>query len=242
MKKCPKCGNNHIKNGIFCSRSCANSRGPRTEEFKLNVSKKLRKKRYCKVCNKLLKYPRKNTCDKQCRDILAFKDRDYSNCGGYRIGSGRGKSGWYKGFFCDSSWELAYVIYNLDHNIKIERNTNKFSYIYEGTEKYYIPDFIIDDEYYEIKGYKSKQWEAKQDQFPHILNVLYKEDLKYIFDYIKKKYNISNHIEQLYDDYKPKYEYNCSHCNKIFAANTKRKTLNPLCSRKCSMLFNRKKD
>ena len=26
MKKCPKCGTNHDKNGKFCSRSCANSR------------------------------------------------------------------------------------------------------------------------------------------------------------------------------------------------------------------------
>ena len=26
MKECPKCGNNHNKNGIFCCRKCANSR------------------------------------------------------------------------------------------------------------------------------------------------------------------------------------------------------------------------
>ena len=43
-------------------------------------------------------------------------------CGGKRHGSGRGKKGWYKGYWCDSSWELALVIYNLEHNIKFERN------------------------------------------------------------------------------------------------------------------------
>lgn len=41
MKACPKCNELHNKLGKFCSRSCANSRGPRTEEFKNSVSKKL---------------------------------------------------------------------------------------------------------------------------------------------------------------------------------------------------------
>ena len=54
-----------------------------------------------------------------------IKEKAKLNNGGYRQGSGRGKKGWYKGFFCDSSWELAYVIYCLDHNIDIKRNTNK---------------------------------------------------------------------------------------------------------------------
>lgn len=50
------------------------------------------------------------------------KDR---KLGGYNPGSGRGKKGWYKGFFCDSSWGLAYIIYCLDHNIDIKRNMEK---------------------------------------------------------------------------------------------------------------------
>ena len=37
--------------------------------------------------------------------------------GGYRKGSGRRKKGWYKGFWCDSSWELAWVIYQIEHDI-----------------------------------------------------------------------------------------------------------------------------
>ena len=41
MKICPKCNTPHSLNGKFCSRSCANSRGPRTEEFKSNVRNKL---------------------------------------------------------------------------------------------------------------------------------------------------------------------------------------------------------
>lgn len=41
MKVCPKCNITHEKSGKFCSRSCANSRGPRTEEFKNAVRAKL---------------------------------------------------------------------------------------------------------------------------------------------------------------------------------------------------------
>ena len=36
--------------------------------------------------------------------------------GGIREGAGRSKSGWYKGYYCNSSYELAWVIYSLDNN------------------------------------------------------------------------------------------------------------------------------
>jgi hypothetical protein len=39
MKICPKCSKTHDKNGLYCSRSCANSRGIRSEETKLKISK-----------------------------------------------------------------------------------------------------------------------------------------------------------------------------------------------------------
>ena len=55
--------------------------------------------------------------------------------GGYVQGSGRGKKGWYKGFFCDSSWELAYVVYCLDHKINITRNTKKTKYVWDNVVK-----------------------------------------------------------------------------------------------------------
>jgi hypothetical protein len=107
--------------------------------------------------------------------------------GGYRRGSGRGKKGWYKGFFCDSSWELAYLIYCLDKNILIERNTKKLKYIFNGNEKNYIPDFIVDGILTEIKGFKSPQWEAKLKYNPFV-KVLYKNDMKPILDYVELTY------------------------------------------------------
>ena len=50
--------------------------------------------------------------------------------GGYRMNSGRGKKGWYKGIFCDSSWELAFLVYHLEHNLYIERCKEKRKYFY----------------------------------------------------------------------------------------------------------------
>lgn len=107
--------------------------------------------------------------------------------GGYRAGSGRGKKGWYKGFFCDSSWELAFVIYCLDHDISIKRNTQKLSYVFEDKERSYIPDFIVNDKLVEIKGYKTKQWDAKLAANPDVV-VYYEEDLQEILQYVRLTY------------------------------------------------------
>jgi hypothetical protein len=116
--------------------------------------------------------------------------------GGYVQGSGRGKKGWYKGFFCDSSWELAYVIYCLEHNIDIKRNTEKRQYSFKDKVKNYIPDFIVNSELIEIKGYKTEEWEAKIKCNPDV-KVLYKEDLNEIFSYVIYTYG-KNYI-RLYE-------------------------------------------
>ncbi len=109
------------------------------------------------------------------------------NLGGYVKGSGRGKKGWYKGFFCDSSWELAYVIYCLEHNINIKRNEEKRKYKFKNVEKTYIPDFIVEGEVIEIKGYKTEEWIAKLAANPDV-KVLYEKDLKEILEYVKSNY------------------------------------------------------
>ena len=109
------------------------------------------------------------------------------NFGGYVKGSGNGKKGWYKGFFCDSSWELAYVIYCLDHSLSIERNKEKRTYTYKGKTKKYIPDFIVSSRLVEIKGFKTDEWEAKLKFNPDI-TVLYEEDLSSVFEYVKSTY------------------------------------------------------
>lgn len=107
--------------------------------------------------------------------------------GGITKGGGRGKKGWYKGFHCDSSWELAYVIYCLEHNIPIKRNTERRTYEFKGKTKGYFPDFIVSGELIEIKGYTSKEWEAKLAANPDV-KPLYKEEMKPILKYAVDKY------------------------------------------------------
>lgn len=107
--------------------------------------------------------------------------------GGYRMNSGRGKKGWFKGIFCDSSWELAFVIWNIENNKSIERCKEKREYIFNGEKHIYIPDFIVENEVIEIKGYSSKQWEEKIKQNSDV-KVLYKNDIKPYLDYVISKY------------------------------------------------------
>lgn len=114
------------------------------------------------------------------------KDR---GIGGYNEKSGRGRKGRYKGIWCDSSYELAWVIYNLDHGISFRRNTEKFPYKYGDKVLNWIPDFIMEDgSYVEIKGYETEQSRAKLRDFPHKIALLKEKDLTCIFHYVKSKY------------------------------------------------------
>lgn len=117
-------------------------------------------------------------------------------CGGYRKGSGKGKKGWYKGYWCDSSWELAYVVYNIDHNIKFRRNTDYFLYEYNGKVHKYFPDFIENGQYIEIKGYLRDADKAKFTVVPG-LKVLISQSMRMYLDYATKTYG--NNFVELYN-------------------------------------------
>lgn len=117
--------------------------------------------------------------------------------GGKRIGSGRGKQGWYKGIYCDSSWELAFLVYYLDHNKNIKRCEERREYIFNNEKHTYIPDFITDDGIIEIKGYKTQQWKSKLEQNPDI-KVLYENDIKPYLNYVIEKYG-DKFYETLYE-------------------------------------------
>ena len=119
-------------------------------------------------------------------------------------GCGRGKKGWYKGFFCDSTYELAYVIYCLDHNIDIKRNTEYFTYEYKGKQHRYYPDFIVNGELIEIKGYHSDLVDIKLKSVNKPIKILYYDNMKYIFDYIYEKYGYKiyktkNNLYEMYE-------------------------------------------
>lgn len=103
---------------------------------------------------------------------------------------GKGLRGYYKGIYCQSSWELAYVIYQLDHNIVFERNKKGFKYILDGIERTYYPDFYLpeSDTYVEIKGYYDRKTKEKEKQFTGNLVVYKKEEMNDIINYVTNKY------------------------------------------------------
>lgn len=116
--------------------------------------------------------------------------------------TGRGKKGWYKGFFCASTYELAFVIYCLDHNIPIKKFTEYYSYEYQGKQHKYYPDFIIHDTICEIKGFWTELVDVKTSSVTdRPIKVLYRKDLREVFDYIKATYDkeVDKNISDLYE-------------------------------------------
>lgn len=198
----------------YCSRSCANShihsqdtKNKIANSIKIynstnlhNTYRQYKYKTYnCCICNNEFTMldsrdvTGRKFCSLKCKHIFLSQ-----TTGGYRKGSGRGKHGWYKGIYCDSTWELAFVIYHLDHNLHIERCNTPREYKFNGEKHLYYPDFVTDEGIFEIKGYITEQWKAKQEQNPDI-KVLYKKDIQQYIDYVKEKY--SNNIEELYDSF-----------------------------------------
>lgn len=155
----------------------------------------------CLLCNKefetILSNSNKKCCSRKCSNEWIVNSGYLKNKGrgGYRPNSGTSKKGWYKGYYCGSSWELAWVIFNLEHGIAFKRNEQGFDYVFEDKARKYYPDFVVGDEYIEIKGYHSKQFDAKVVQFPFKLNVLHKKELKPILDYVISKYG-KNFVEK----------------------------------------------
>ena len=105
--------------------------------------------------------------------------------GGLREGSGRGKKTWYESpiagrVYLRSTYELAYVKYLDANQIKWKANTSSFEYVYEDKKRKYYPDFYLIDEdcYIEVKGFKTKQDEAKWKFFPHKLKILFEKEIK----------------------------------------------------------------
>lgn len=156
--------------------------------------------------------------------------------GGYRQGSGRSRNGYYKGIFCGSTYELCWVIYSIDHQIKFDR----FPGFLEKDKVKYYPDFLLADgkTIIETKGYEKQESVDKKtkvaESFGYTVQVLRKDDLKFAFDYVESTY-VTKKFYELYDGYKPRYEYKCLHCRKLFQTDRKRITASVYCSRSCSM-------
>lgn len=150
--------------------------GDRAAEIKLKISMNTPGK-----CRDLLE-------ERKRRERISVTAKKNGLSGGHRHGSGRGKKGWYKGYWCDSSYELAWIIYNLEHDLTFERNNKTFPYYYNGIIRNWRPDFIQNGKYVEIKGWVTKQTGAKISQFTDSIEILTKKKLRNIFDYVITKY------------------------------------------------------
>ena len=227
--KCALCGtefevkesrfNNSDSKLFFCCRKCKDTFGMKEEtKEKLSIiNTKINKKEYynnpkcCEICGKIIPYECRDnkTCCKECSIKLRVKNNSYENCGGYREGCyGYGKQGWYKGIFCGSTFELVYLIYCLDHNIDIKRCDESFEYELNGTKHTYHPDFIVDGNIIEIKGYDRGDVSAKMKSLGNRpYKLLYYKDIDYMFDYVAENYNKhhsgkNNNFYELYENKK----------------------------------------
>lgn len=230
---CEKCGKvmtEKFGSGRFCSRSCANRRPKSIEErtkigngvvksekfIQNNMNRRndneqnyLINPNHCIVCNDILSYELryKQTCSDDCyrqlRADIRFKTIE-------QIGLNHGnkaiyKYGFYQGVECDSGWELAFLLFHLHQKHNIVRNTAYFKYTFEGAEHRYYPDFIVDNTYYEIKGYKDDRFFEKVKQFPSDkkLVVIDSSTINEYIDYATKYFG--EDFYSLYDADKPNW-------------------------------------
>lgn len=249
---CEKCGSTHdgtFGSGRFCSRRCANTKtysnatkqkisesSKASDKVKqANSARKTNKPQKCPMCEQMFytsKSMPRTYCSKKCyKDDSALLYRS-KPLGGYREGSGRAKTGRYRGIYCGSTYELVWVIYRLDHNLPVVRFAGKLTA--DGLT--YVPDFIDGNKIYEIKGYYQQSVDAKCNlakSCGYDIQVLYKDDLQECFCWVKSNYQYKT-LEELYDDHVPQFAYVCSCCGKPFTRNQEIKTSVRFCSRQCS--------
>lgn len=157
----------------------------------------------CPICNKEFYNKKHKYCSEECKKIGRHKKLSdlarNNNFGGYEPNSIKNHHhGNYKGIHYDSSWELAYLVWNIEHNIDIKRCNEVRTYITEDNKIHkYFPDFIVNNEIIEIKGYFGKGAQLKAAQNPDI-HILKYEDLKDIIQYVINKYG--NKYWEILDD------------------------------------------
>ena len=194
---------NNNKNAIYKHIKHEESRlkYEKSEEYLLSLT------RNCIICQKPIniysiqdghiKYISKKYCCEDCkRKGISIQNKN--KCGGYRENSVRSyKSGIYHNIHCDSSWELAFIIWNEEHGHIIERNYEARIYEYNGEIKKFYPDFLVDKkELVEIKGINDDIAKAKL-LYNQDVKFLYRKDIKKFIDYVKEKYG--NNFINLYE-------------------------------------------
>ena len=198
------------KRNQFCTKSCSASFNNSKRNITENHRNKVRQtqiskydKKYCIICVKeLTQNRRRKTCSDDCLKSFKLTNKPPLTSGGYRKGAGRGKHGWYDKVYFDSTWELAFYIYCKDHDINIVRCNEKFQYEdITGVKRMYHPDFRVNGKLTEIKGYYNQHVAQKLKFVNEPIDVLYKENLKWVFSYVENKTNLKiKHLYKLYGD------------------------------------------
>ena len=116
------------------------------------------------------------------------------------------KFGTFKGIRCDSAWELAFIVHMIDKGFTVQRNFEGFPYQFNYKTHYFYPDFIIDGEYYEVKGIFDEKTVAKLKIFcqNHVLHVIGPNEIEEHISYCKDTYG-TDFDETLYDKNKPSW-------------------------------------
>lgn len=169
-----------------------------------NAKEKYNKKpKICPICGCIIPYEKRNhkTCSWVCSDILRsnrMKGREYSG----NIKSRKFKSGYWHDIWCDSSWELAVLIYFADKGYNVKRCEDTFSYEMDGKLHTYYPDFILNDNIIiEVKGRENRAVSIKERVMINNkkkYHILRKNIVKLIIRRLHKKYKFKN-IHELYD-------------------------------------------
>ena len=184
-----------------------------------------------KVINKLV----------EKRTLMRRHNGELQPVGGLRKGCERSKFGYYKGIYCSSTYELCWVIYQLDHGHKVQRFPGYLE-DQEKTFKYY-PDFLAGPMHIvEIKGYENKTVAKKTklaQSLGYKVSLLKRDDLKEVFAYVDKAYNVNaNKRFTLYDNYKPKYTLVCTGCGETFSRDNIGVNENKFCTYRCFGTWN----
>jgi len=178
----------------------------------------------------------KNTCGKQtCRSKYA-SNALVGKSGGYREGAGRTKSGWFSNIWCVSLYELAFVIYNIDHNNTIVRNRDYFEYVDHNDKiRKYYPDFRVNGRLVEIKGVQREYDQIKLNSVTEPIDYFRgKEGNKLFLNYACSTYNVSyRELVTLYDLTRYMFTKTCGWCNKEYdSSNNKSKFFSRSCAGK----------
>lgn len=152
----------------------------------------------CFICNKIFIVDcitkNKKMCSNECK-------KKWHALNNPRESKTYSKWGHYKGIYCASSWELGFLVYNLDLGKDIKRCEITFEYNMNGQEKIYFPDFFMENKIYEVKGRELEDVALKTQAVidaGYQIELIRKKEITPIIKFLKEKYSVKD-LTQLYD-------------------------------------------